>query len=761
MRILLLDSGGHFLDFALQCIHAGHLVKMYVTPLKNGEPNTIGDGLIEKVKDWRKWMGWGDLICLSDNDKFMTAMEPFRKLGYPIFGCNCAGAELELNRTVGQKILKDAGVKIMDYKTFNSPIDAEAFVRKTMKRYVSKPNDDADKAMSYVSKSPGDMIYMLQRWKKNGTIKNSFILQEFTPGIEVAVGGWFGPNGFLDTININFEHKKLMNEELGVNTGEMGCYSDDTEVLTSNGWKPWPEVTMEDKLATLDKDQNLFFEAPSAVVSYDVDTEMVGWQSPNVDLLVTQNHNMYVHDSSYRNPMEFKQASDCIDLDLRVLRVGNAWEGEDTSNQLPKFYEGSLVAWAEFLGAYIADGCTRKDRSVDFWNVPDHKRQEWKRIISAIGYEPHEYGNSIQVHSKDMNVYLRQYGKSHEKFAPSYIKGASPEVINSFLNGYVLGDGSRRSNNLTCTTTSKTLADDLQELFHKVGMAANVSTRDRRGESHMIGKYTCVNKQISYDVRVSKEKTKAAINPANSYSQNYKGKVYCATVTSHLLLVRRNGKAIWCGNTVIAYVPSSDKLAKKVLYPVTDYLKEIGYTGYVDVSVIIDAEGNPLPLEFTCRPGWPHFQIISALNNGDPAQWMADLLSGYDTLDVKEGVATGVAITIPDFPYNKAPREKVEGIPVYCDQRPDIHPYELKAGIAPTVVGNKVVDLPTWVSAGTYLCVVTGVAKTVSASARKAYETIKTIEIPNSPGYRTDIGKRLQTQLPELHKLGYCKTITY
>ncbi len=435
MRILLIDSGGHFLDFALQCVHAGHQVKWYITPDKRGDRIQIGDGLVERINDWRKWMGWGDLICLSDNDKFMVAMEPYRKLGYPIFGCNCIGAELELNRTVGQKILKDAGIKIMDYKTFNSANDAEAYVRKTMKRYVSKPNDDADKSMSYVSKSPADMIYMLKRWQKNGNIKKSFILQEFTPGIEVAVGGWFGPSGFLDAININFEHKKLMNGEIGVNTGEMG--------------------------------------------------------------------------------------------------------------------------------------------------------------------------------------------------------------------------------------------------------------------------------------------------------------------------------------TVISYVKSNDKLAKKVLFPVEDYLKSIKYTGYIDVSVIIDAEGNPLPLEFTCRPGWPHFQIISALNDGDPANWMVDLLDGYDSLEVKPGIATGVAITIPDFPYNMVNPEKYIGIPVYCDQRNDIHPYEIKAGIAPTVIANKVVDAPTWVSAGTYLCVVTGVAATVSGASKKAYETVKEIEIPNSPGYRTDIGDRLKNELPELHKLGYCKTITY
>ena len=83
------------------------------------------------------------------------------------------------------------------------------------------------------------------------------------------------------------------------------------------------------------------------------------------------------------------------------------------------------------------------------------------------------------------------------------------------------------------------------------------------------------------------------------------------------------------------------------------------------------------------------------------------------------------------------------------------------AGSAPTVVGSKVIDMPSWVSAGNYLFISTGVASTVSASARKAYETIKKVEIPNSPGYRTDIGYRLKKEIPELHKMGYAKELTY
>lgn len=435
MRILLIDVGANFLDFALQCLKAGHHVKWFIAPDKNGKRIPVGDGLIEKVGDWQKWMKWSDLTLTSDNTRYVTMLEAYRKYGYPIFGCNAEGAEMELNRTVGQKVLKDNGVDIMSYKTFTSYDDAEAFVKKTMKRYVSKPSGDADKALSYVSKSPADMVYMLRRWKKMGKLKQPFILQEFTPGIEMAVGGWFGPKGWSSAINVNFEHKKLMNGDLSVNTGEMG--------------------------------------------------------------------------------------------------------------------------------------------------------------------------------------------------------------------------------------------------------------------------------------------------------------------------------------TVIAYT-KKEKLAEKVLFPASDYLLKIGYTGYIDVAVIIDERGNPLPLEYTSRPGWPHFQIISALHEGDPALWMRDLLDGYDSLEVKEGVSTGVVVTIPDFPYNRIQREELCGIPVYCDQNnTNIHPAEIMAGVAPNVVGNKVIDLPTWVSAGNYLFIATGVAPTVSASAKKAYETIKTVEIPNSPGYRTDIGQRLKSQLPILQKHGYAKSIAY
>lgn len=434
MNLLLVDVGGNFLDFALRCKAAGHDVKWFVAPDKNGDRIPVGDGLIEKVNDWTKWMRWSNLTLLSDNVKYIAAMEPYRKFGYPIFGPNLAAQAMELDRSAGQKVFTDSGIATLPYKTFTSYNDAEAYVRKTMKRFVSKPSGDADKALSYVSKSPKDMIYMLSKWRKLGKLKAPFILQEFCPGVEMAVGGWFGKGGWNACISQNFEHKKLMNDDKGCNTGEMG--------------------------------------------------------------------------------------------------------------------------------------------------------------------------------------------------------------------------------------------------------------------------------------------------------------------------------------TVMRYVDKC-KLADQVLFPVSDYLMKVGYTGYIDVAVIIAEDGTPYPMEFTARPGWPHFQITGTLHKGDPCEWMADLLDGYDSLEVSSDIATGVVCAIPDFPYNKVPRRDLCGIPVYSDMNPHIHPCDIMQGTAPNEVNGKIVNSPNWVTAGPYLLVASGNAETVSGSAKKAYAVLKSIEIPNSPMWRTDIGKRLKTELPILQAMGYATGMTY
>ena len=159
----------------------------------------IGKGLVQVVDDWRPWMRWADLVIMGDNTKYLREIDAWRSRdGIKIIGATAESAQWELNRTYGQKIFEDHGIDVVPYKEFSDYDKAIEYVKKEDRRFVSKPcGDEPDKSLSYVSKSPEDMVFMLGRWKKRSTLKGKFILQDFIPGIEMAVGGFFGPGGSM------------------------------------------------------------------------------------------------------------------------------------------------------------------------------------------------------------------------------------------------------------------------------------------------------------------------------------------------------------------------------------------------------------------------------------------------------------------------------------------------------------------------------------------------------------------------------------
>ena len=222
MKVLIIDCGGTCLDFALRCKAYGHQVKAFIRHNKDGSRSEVGDGLIERVAHWEQHMNWADLIFVTDNTYYIWPLEHFRDKGYPIFGPGVDATQWEQDREIGAKIHERVGVKTIPMQKFKKYDEAIQYVKDNPKRYVSKPIGDGDKALSYVAKSPADLVYMLNYWKKKNAHKGEFVLQEFRPGIEMAVGGWFGLNGFSRHFCENWEFKKLMNDDLGVATGEQG-----------------------------------------------------------------------------------------------------------------------------------------------------------------------------------------------------------------------------------------------------------------------------------------------------------------------------------------------------------------------------------------------------------------------------------------------------------------------------------------------------------------------------------------------------------
>lgn len=233
-RLLIIDNASNCLDMALRAQNAGWQVKWFDRARPDGLPRLAGKGMVDKIDDWndipKKWMDWADLIYLPDNVHYLQFMEPYQQKGYPILAPTIEAAALELDRDAGQKAMKEVGINIMESKAFFDYDAAIAFVKKHPQFLVSKPSGDANKALSYVASDPADLVYMLNRWKGNEALRKAakaegFILQERKYGIEMAVGGWFGPGGWSQWFYENWEYKKLMADDLGVNTGEMGTLS--------------------------------------------------------------------------------------------------------------------------------------------------------------------------------------------------------------------------------------------------------------------------------------------------------------------------------------------------------------------------------------------------------------------------------------------------------------------------------------------------------------------------------------------------------
>jgi phosphoribosylamine---glycine ligase len=223
MRLLLIDPEGSVgLDLAIRAQKHGHEVKLAIRP--NERKKLVGKGFVDVVPDPREWLRWSNLTVACDNAVYMRDLDAHRAAGGKVIAASQETAQWEIDRQIGQQVLHKAGIPTIPSKEFKDYDTAIAHVKKTMQRYVSKPTGgfEANKALSYVSSGPDDMVFMLERWKKLDKLKTPFVLQEFVSGVEMGCAGWFGPGGWNEGWEENFEFKKFMNGDLGPATGEQG-----------------------------------------------------------------------------------------------------------------------------------------------------------------------------------------------------------------------------------------------------------------------------------------------------------------------------------------------------------------------------------------------------------------------------------------------------------------------------------------------------------------------------------------------------------
>lgn len=173
---------------------------------------------------WQPHVSWADLVILESNGVYMAEVDIIRRRGVPVIGGSQESAAWELDRNKGMIVFRKAGIPVPPYREFSDYDDGIRFVERKGEVFYSKPcSDTADKALSAKTGVPEDPSWQLRKWKKkHGRPPCPFLLQEKIEGIEFAVGAWFGPAGFAEGWEENFEHKRMFAGDLGQNTGESG-----------------------------------------------------------------------------------------------------------------------------------------------------------------------------------------------------------------------------------------------------------------------------------------------------------------------------------------------------------------------------------------------------------------------------------------------------------------------------------------------------------------------------------------------------------
>ena len=439
--------------------------------------------------------------------------------------------------------------------------------------------------------------------------KYNFIIEDYIEGLEPGLDLFFNGQRFLQPYLWGFEHAK--GPYCGVYTNQLPfvfqkvldkltpllrkldyrgaislefrvpnkndayiidfcCYDEKTEILTDKGWKYFKDLKGEEKVMTLNPETNeIEYQLPSKYLSYFVDGKMVKINNTSIDLLVTPNHRQWIIKQNKKKG-ELVRA-DKIPQGARIPRTGK-WIGKKIEYfTLPSYtniwHSGKgrgvdrikylsplnikIENWLKFLGIYLAEGSRGGQGVINISQFA--KNKEMADLLKDFPIEIKKTEKGFQLYSKQIDFYVKQFGRCNEKFVPQWLKELSSDLIEIFLNAFCLGDGSvRESNSRLFFTTSHKLADDIQELLLKVGSLGNIKTKKTKGTIMRIGKRKYIRRFDSYIIRERKIYQKFNIdNSRYNHCQEiqYKGLVYDVEVPKyHILYVRRNGKPIWSGN---------------------------------------------------------------------------------------------------------------------------------------------------------------------------------------------------------------------
>jgi len=333
------------------------------------------------------------------------------------------------------------------------------------------------------------------------------------------------------------------------------CYDDQTEILTDRGFRPLSEITTADVVGVWDAEAGtLRYEQPRAIHSYDYDGPMHRIEHPKVDLLVTPNHRMWVSQRSnhgaggivWKTPrvVEARHLGD--KSMVRYHKAAPLIDAPDVKmDHLP--YADDHDALLTLVGFFLGDGHAARHADYNPNRITFHLRVPRKIIFlrhlaDRLGWPLLEQaGGTYAFAVEDVGRKFRSsfYDDEDRKIlAGTFNQKQSLAILDGLRNS----DGSVKRKTWVYDTTSEPLRDAIEQLLLHAGLSWS-----RAGD----GVYEHGRFRLSIHTV-----TDPVVNQGrrNTSVEHYTGKVWCPTVSTGLVVVRRNGQVVICGNSPLEHV---------------------------------------------------------------------------------------------------------------------------------------------------------------------------------------------------------------
>lgn len=351
---------------------------------------------------------------------------------------------------------------------------------------------------------------------------------------------------------------KVQQAVVGANL--QACYSEDTEVLTDSGFKLFKNLEASDMVAQVHQNQRVSFIHPIERQTYDYTGSMVEFTSGRnmgVNLLVTSNHRM-----TFLRVKKHKKEQNSVRKMKTDVTAGWRRKNENylvsaellneeaetftPSRQVEVIFGGQAIGQNDTLCpftrleiAFQADGVTKPSGNFAyvFRFTKERKIARLKAILDECGID---YSESLQK-TGVTSIYAKVGTELKKDFSHINLAHRSSVWFKDFLKEAALWDGSVKvDSSMDCVTlcsTTRQVIDFFQSAAALCGAYSALSVEHNAG---------CKD---TYKLYVSFARNSQTGRALNKTRVTYSGQVYCVTVPTGNIIVRRRGRTAVCGNS--------------------------------------------------------------------------------------------------------------------------------------------------------------------------------------------------------------------